>query len=169
MEHWWRGGGWAKSVSFGSGVLTAGPSLLQSTWNNLEFVATLTDGKMQHWWRNGANWIGDQIFGSGVASAACMIQGQFGADTDTGNGNFELCVAMPNGTVQHWWRDNQSSSLPWSMSATFGSDVQAVVALVQGSFGFNLEVIVLRKDGMLQHYWRDNGGWHAGVVIGSTL
>jgi hypothetical protein len=55
------------------------------------------------------------------------------------------------------------------MSATFGSDVQAVVALVQGSFGFNLEVIVLRKDGMLQHYWRDNGGWHAGVVIGSTL
>jgi hypothetical protein len=76
---------------------------------------------------------------------------------------------MPNGTVQHWWRDNQSPSHPWAMSTSFGSNVKLVVALLQGSFGFNLEVIVLRIDGMLQHYWRDNGGWHAGVVIGTTL
>jgi len=124
---------------------------------------------MQHWWRNGSTWIGDQLFGSGVASPACMIQGQFGADTDSGNGNFELCVAMPNGTVQHWWRNNQASSFPWAMSTSFGSGVREVVSLLQGSFGFNLELIVLRSDGMLQHYCRDDGGWHAAEVIGTTL
>src|ERR1019366_5386382 len=135
MEHWYRSGGvWAKSVSFGSGVLTAGPSLLQSTYGNLEFVATLSNGQMQHWWRNGSTWVGDQLFGSGVASPACMIQGQFGTNVDTGNGNFELCVAMPNGTVQHWWRNNQISSLPWTMGATFGTNVSKVIALLQGSF-----------------------------------
>jgi C1A family cysteine protease len=170
MEHWFRSGNvWAKSVTFGSGVLTAGPSLLQSTYGNLEFVATLGNGQMQHWWRNGSTWIGDQLFGSGVASPACMIQGQFGADTDSGNGNFELCVAMPNGTVQHWWRNNQASSFPWAMSTSFGSGVREVVSLLQGSFGFNLELIVLRSDGMLQHYYRDDGGWHAAEVIGTTL
>jgi hypothetical protein len=170
MEHWYRSGGvWAKSVTFGSGVLTAGPSLLQSTYENLEFVATLNNGQMQHWWRNGSTWVGDQLFGAGVASPACMIQGQFGTNVDTGNGNFELCVAMPNGAVQHWWRNNQSSSFPWAMGASFGSGVQKVIALLQGSFGFNLELIVLRTDGMLQHYWRDDGGWHPGAVIGTTL
>jgi len=54
------------------------------------------------------------------------------------------------------------------MSATFGSSVAYVVALLEGSFGFNLEMIVQRTDGMLQHYYRDDGGWHAGVVIGPT-
>jgi len=169
MEHWYREGSvWAKSVSFGANVLTAGPSLLQSTYNALEFVATLESGQMQHWWRNGATWVKDQLFGSGVKSHACMIQGEFGAGTDKGNGNFELCVAMPNGTVQHWWRNNQNTNFAWTMDASFGSNVAAVVALVQGSFGFNLELIVQRRDNMLQHYWRDDGGWHAGVVIGTT-
>ena len=170
FEHWYRAGVWAKSVSFGSGFLTAGPSLLESTYGNLEFVGTCLDGTMQHWYRNGANWIGDQVFGSGVKSHACMIQGQFGTDVDSGNGNFELCVAMPNGTVQHWWRNNQSTSFPWALGATFGSNVNKVIALLQGSFGFNLEVIVERNDGMLQHYWRDDGGWHADAgTIGTTL
>jgi hypothetical protein len=124
---------------------------------------------MQHWWRNGANWVGDQLFGSGVACIPCMIQGQMGANTDTGNGNFELCVAMPNGTVQHWWRNNQASSLPWALAETFGSGVQQVIALLEGSFGFNMECIVLLTNGNLQHWWHDDGGWHTDVVIGTTL
>jgi hypothetical protein len=55
---------------------------------------------------------------------------------------------------------------PLQLSATFGSGVDCVVALLEGSFGFNLEVVVLRQDGMLQHYWRAGGTWYAGVVIG---
>ncbi len=170
LEHWFRSGNvWAKSITFGSGVLTAGPSLLQSTWGNLEFIATLTNGQMQHWWRNGDQWVGDELVGAGVASPACMIQGQFGANTDADNGNFEVCVAMPDGTAQHWWRNNQDPSFPWAMSASFGSGIKQVVALLQGSFGFNLEAIVLRTDGMLEHYYRDNAGWHSTDIIGSTV
>jgi hypothetical protein len=40
-----------------------------------------------------------------------------------------------------------------------------VIALVEGSFGFNLELVVENNDGHYQHYWRDAGGWHPGVVI----
>lgn len=171
VEHWWRAGStWAKSVSFGSGVLTTGHSLVETTWNNLDFVATLSSGKLQHWCRQGANWTALAEFGSGISSCACMIQGQFGADTDAGNGNYELIVAMPNGTVQHWWRNNQVNGTPWVFGATFGSGVKEAVALLQGSFGFNLEAVVLRTDGQLQHYWRDDGGWHADTKnIGTTV
>jgi hypothetical protein len=125
---------------------------------------------MQHFWRDddhGFVWHAGETFGSGLASPPCMIQGQYGMATESGNGNFELCVALPNGTVQHWWRNN-AGNVAWAMSATFAHDVQTVVSLVEGSFGFNLEVIVLRRDGNLQHYWRDGAGWHEGVVIGST-
>jgi len=171
FEHWSRvSGNWSKVASFGSGFLTAGPSLLETTFGNLEFVGTCLDGTLQHFYRSGGNWIAAEVFASGVKSHACMIQGQFGIDTDSGNGNFELCVAMPNGAVQHWWRNNQASSYPWAMGAQFGSNVNRVIALLQGSFGFNLELIVLRNDGLLQHYWRDDGGWHADAgTIGTTL
>jgi Papain family cysteine protease len=172
LQHWWRDNAtnWHEDQLFGSNVATMGPTLVQSTWGNLELVAVLESGEMQHWWRNdGGNmaWSGDQTFGSGVSSPPCMIQGQYGMNNESGNGNFELCVAMPNGTVQHWWRNNQASGFPWTMSATFGSDVATVIALLESSFGFNLEMIVQRSDNnMLQHYWRDGGGWHAGVIIG---
>ena len=95
-----------------------------------------------------------------------MIEGEFNAANEKAVGNFELCVAA-GGQVQHWWRANSGDGL-WRKSATFGHDIRAVAALVEGSFGFNLEVVVLRNDNKLQHYWRDGGGWHEGVVIGSA-
>ena len=45
------------------------------------------------------------------------------------------------------------------------ANAKRVVALVEGSFGFNLELVVENLDGHYQHYWRDGNGWHAGVVI----
>lgn len=169
LEHWWRDPGfnWRKSVDFGASIVTAGPSLLQSTWGNLEMVAVNGNGTMQHWYRGGPTWVADQVFGGGIQSPPCMIQGQFGMADDTGHGNFELCVATPAGTIEHWWRTN-SAPFPWARSATFGSGIARVVALVESSFGFNLEVIALRSDGLLQHFWRTGDGWHNGVVIGST-
>jgi hypothetical protein len=173
LEHWWRdsASNWHQGPAFGSGIAAMGASLVQSTWGNLELVAVLSDGQMQHWWRAdafGMIWIIGAIFGSGISASSppCMIQGQYGMANEYGIGNFELCVALPDGTVQHWWRNNQAPGFPWTMSATFGSNVDCVIALIEGSFGFNLEVIVLRKDGMLQHYWRDGSGWNAGAVIG---
>ena len=173
LEHWWRDTSfnWHQGPDIGSGIVAMGPSLIQSTWGNLELVAVLADGQMQHWWRDDAgtkNWFIGGTFAAGISanSPPCLIQGQYGMANEYGNGNFELCVALPNGTVQHWWRNNQVPGFPWSLSATFGSGVDCVVALVEGSFGFNLELIVLRQDGMLQHYWRAGATWNAGVVIG---
>ncbi|HLI56828.1 MAG TPA: C1 family peptidase [Actinomycetota bacterium] len=173
LQHYWRDNAfnWHAGPVFASGVRTMGPSLIQSSWGNLELVATLANGEMQHWWRHDNadwSWVASTSFGAGVQSPPVLIQGEYGMPNEYGNGNFELCVAMPDGTVQHWWRDNQDPKLPWYHSATFGSGVQSVVALLEGSFGFNLEVIVIRTDGNLQHYWRSGGSWNAGVVIGQT-
>lgn len=173
LEHWWRDTSfnWHQGPDFGAAIAAMGATLIQSTWGNLELVAVLEDGQMQHWWRNDGGtmaWFVGGTFGAGISAASppVMIQGQYGMANEYGNGNFELCVALPDGTVQHWWRNNQVPGFPWSLSATFGSGVDCVVALVEGSFGFNLELIVLRRDGMLQHYWRAGGVWNAGVVIG---
>jgi hypothetical protein len=171
LQHWWRDTAfnWHQTVNFGSNVNSMGQSLIQSTWGNLELVCVLKTGQMQHFWRSGGTWNAGATFGSGISSPPVMIQGQYDMSNEYGNGNFELCVATPGGWIEHWWRNNQANGLPWQMSATFGQNIERVIALVEGSFGFNLEVIALRTDGMLQHYWRDGGGWHAGVVIGTTL
>lgn len=177
LNHWWRDTSfqWHDGGRFGSNILCGGATLIQSTYGNqgnLELVAVLNSGQMQHYWRDddhGLVWHSSAIFGSNIGSPPCMIQGQYGLANEYGTGNFELCVANSSGQVEHWWRDNSSSSLPWNKSATFGHDVVFVVAMIEGSFGFNLEVIVHRRDGELQHYWRDGGGWHEGAVIGLSL
>ncbi len=173
LTHCWRDGvGWHIGVKFGSNVAFSGPSLIQShygTKGNFELVCVLSSGKMQHWWRDndhGMVWFGGAQFGGGVSSPPCMIEGSYSAASEKAVGNFELCVAA-GGAVQHWWR-SQFDGL-WRQSATFGHDVQAVVSLVEGSFGFNLEVIVLRIDNKLQHYWRDGAGWHEGIIFGSIV
>jgi Papain family cysteine protease len=171
LQHWWRdsAGNWHQGATFGSNVAAMGPTLLQSTSGNLQLVCVLASGQMQHWCRIGSNaaWTADQTFGSGITSAPCMIQGQYGMANEYDDGNFELCVALPNGTVQHWRRNKQVAKNPWAMSATFGSKVDRVIALLEGSFGFNLEVVVVRTDCCIQHYWRDSS-WNEGVVIGRT-
>jgi hypothetical protein len=173
LNHWWRdGSGWHDGGRFASNVAFSGASLVQSHYfakGNFELVCVLNTGQMQHWWRDndhGMIWHAGPTFGSGIASPPCMIEGQFGASGEKTIGNFELCVAV-GGKVQHWWRANYSDML-WRQSATFGHDVKAVVALIEGSYGFNLEVIVLRTDNKLQHYWRDGAGWHEGPIIGSA-
>jgi hypothetical protein len=135
---------------------------------NLESVAVLANGQMQHFWRNAADltWSPGATFGQGVVSPPVMIQGQYGMVSEAGpHGNFELCVAK-GGQVQHWWRSNCNGSLVWKNDSTFGHDVKAVTGLAQGSWGMNLEVIVLLNSGQLQHYWRDGKGWAEGPVIG---
>jgi len=174
LNHWWRdGAGWHDGGRFANDVNYSGASLVQSHFGkkgNFDVVCVLGNQKMQHWRRDndhGMVWEGISVFGAEINSPPCMIEGQFSASDETKVSNFELCVAAPGGKVEHWWRANSSDSL-WRKSATFGHDVKSVVALVEGSYGFNLEVILLRTDKMLQHYWRDGNGWHEGAIIGST-
>jgi Papain family cysteine protease len=176
LNYWWRENAplwhWHDIGRFGSNVAFSGATLVQSHYGqqgNFELVCVLESGEMQHFWRdndNGMAWNAGDTFGSGVFSTPCMIEGQFGASDEKHVGNFELCVAV-DGAVQHWWRDNQNNT-GWQYGATFGHDVQAVTALVESSFFFDLEVIVLRTDQQLQHYWRDGAGWHEGPIIGSA-
>lgn len=171
LNHWWRDNSWHDGGRFGTDIALSGPSLIQSHYGargNFELVAVLSNGKMQHWWRDndhGQVWHSSATFGSGVKSPPCMIEGSFGAANEKAVGNFELCVAV-GGRVQHWWRANGSDKL-WRNTSTFGHDALAVVAMLEGSYGFNLELIVLRTDNKLQHYWRDGNGWHDGDVFGS--
>jgi hypothetical protein len=177
LAHWWRINGapwtWRESARFGSGIAHSGPALIQSHYRkpgNLELVAVRRDGAMQHFQRDdigGTGWHAGVTFGSGVVSPPVMIEGQYGAQDENDIGNFELCVAC-NGRIEHWWRDNHGSG-GWSRSAVFGHDARSVIALAEGSFGFDLEIVVERTDGNLQHYWRDGGGWHEGVIIGPSV
>ncbi len=174
LNHWWRINGapwtWNDGGRFASGIAHYGPALVQTRGRHLDLVAARTDGRMQLWWRddpNGFAWRAGEVFGSGTAaiSAPCLIEGQHGAADEDTAGNYELCVAVAGGRVEHWWRGNAGGSA-WRRSAVFGHDVASVTGMLQGSFGFNLEVIVLRTDRRLQHYRRDGAGWHEGPVIG---
>ncbi|MFD3545620.1 C1 family peptidase [Streptomyces sp. NPDC058655] len=172
LHHWWRINGapwtWNDGGRFGSDIAHYGPALVQTRSRRLDLVATRTDGRMQVWWRDdghGLTWHPGEVFGAGAVCAPCLIEGQYGACDEDTAGNYELCVAVAGGRVEHWWRGNASGSA-WRRSAVFGHDVLAVTGMLQGSFGFNLEVVVLRTDRVLQHHWRDGSGWHEGAVIG---
>jgi hypothetical protein len=173
LNHWWRDHGtfvWYDGGRFGNCIGFSGSSLIQSNYGikgNFELVAVNgATHLLQHFWRdndNGMVWYPGVCFGSNINSSPVMIQSQFGATDESSPGNFELCVAV-GGMVQHWWRDNLNNT-GWHMSTTFGTNVQSVVGLLQGSYGFNLECIVLLTTGRIQHWWRDGSGWHAGPVI----
>jgi C1A family cysteine protease len=73
IQHWWTAGEqtahWANSATFGTNV--AGQQvkevlgLIESSFGfDLEVVAMLTDGSLQHFWRDGAGWHAGPVFGS---------------------------------------------------------------------------------------------------------
>ncbi|MFD6873444.1 MULTISPECIES: C1 family peptidase [unclassified Streptomyces] len=172
LNHWWRINGapwtWNDGGRFAPGTAHYGPALIQTRGRRLDLVAARADGRMQLWWRDdghGFVWRPGEVFGGGITSAPCMIEGQHGASDEDTAGNYELCAARGDGRVEHWWRGNAAGT-GWTRGAVFGHDVQAVTGMLQGSFGFNLEAVVLRTDRLLQHYWRDGAGWHEGQVIG---
>lgn len=179
LQHLWRLAGppwtWHEGPKFGSGIALSGATLVQGDYygnshGNLECVAVLDNGQLQHFWRNEPDlaWRTGPVFGSGVSSPPVMIQGQYGMRDESGpHGNFELCVAV-GGQVQHWWRDNAGGTMSWHLTTAFGHDVAAVAGLAEGSWSMNLEVMALRTDGQLQHYWRDGAGWHEGPMIGAA-
>ena len=60
VQHWWRHnrslGPWVQGAEFGDAVRRV-VGLLQSTYGtNLEIVVQRTDGRYQHYWRDGAGW-----------------------------------------------------------------------------------------------------------------
>jgi hypothetical protein len=184
IEHWTKQNSWPWNQPPGTwylrsqvdhGIAYAGAALVQSRLGisdsmesgrgELHYAATGLQGEICHYRLTAGStaWQLINVFGSGFTSAPCMIEGQFGAGSEVDVGNFELCV-VASGQIQHWFRDNHTLG-SWMRSAVFGQNARRVVALVEGSYGFNLELIVETLDGHYQHYWRNGSGWHQGVVI----
>ncbi|HKT55519.1 MAG TPA: C1 family peptidase [Microbacterium sp.] len=154
---------------FGNPIAEVGGSLIETTTGHLELVCLLRNGELQHWTRDDGGtwgWSAVTTFAAGCHGAPVMIEGQYARTDEFSSGNYELVVALTNGTLQHWWRD---LSGVWRSSATFGTGIDKALTLVQSSFGFNLEVVARRQDGNMQHFWRDGSGWHDGVVVGPAL
>jgi hypothetical protein len=206
LDHWSRpasnfgvpGYDYYRAETFGTNgtIKQSGPSLVQSnvgTKGNFYCCALLNTGEMQMFWKNndtGASWTAGEIFGAGFFNNTppCMIQSQSNRakvlevpeSKHPAVGNFELCIAAPNGQIQHWWRNNetltakvpvaghvtpQSNNL-WQYTKSFGSGITNVWGLIEGSFNFDLELIAQRNDGLLQHFWRDSvGDWHDGPIL----
>jgi hypothetical protein len=87
-----------------------------------------------------------------------LVQSRFGS-----KGNFELVLPASASGVEHYWRNNDATGLPWRHGGTFaaGHRVEAL-ALIQGNFGSpgNLEVVARIGD-RLAHFWRDSGPRYA--------
>lgn len=73
IQHWWTPGEqaahWLNSATFGTNVagqkVQAVHGLIQSSFGfDLELTALLTDGSLQHFWRDGAGWHPGPVFGS---------------------------------------------------------------------------------------------------------
>jgi hypothetical protein len=77
IEHWWTSGNpqpgktanWSKSATFGTDqkgqTVTSVLGLIESSYGfNLELVAELSNGGVQHFWRDGAGWHAGPVFGS---------------------------------------------------------------------------------------------------------
>ena len=65
IEHWWRHNAtlsaWNRSAVFGDGVRRVVGLLQSSFGTNLELIAERTDGRFQHYWRDGAGWHGGAV------------------------------------------------------------------------------------------------------------
>ncbi len=68
IQHWWRDnegtGNWAMSTTFGSNVTQVVGMIESSFGFNLELVALLGDGSLQHYWRASDGWHPGPVFGS---------------------------------------------------------------------------------------------------------
>jgi hypothetical protein len=169
LSHWrrdnddpglaWRG----PTLMFGSTQDVTGAALIQGNFGrvgNLEAVAN-AGGNLYHYWRDdGGTWKWHANtakpaapFATGVVGVPSLIQSSHGT-----RGNFEVVAPLAGGGLAHWWRGNDSASLPWHGPTRFGSGSVRAAALLQSNFGpvGNLEVVALVGD-QLVHWSRDDG------------
>lgn len=181
LHHWYfdqNSKTWNDGGAFGPTDAASTPGFIQSNFGapgNFEVVVGTADAKLNHWWRDNSKpshpWNDGGRFGSNVAYAgASFIQSHFGT-----KGNFELVCVLQNGLMQHWWRNNDDSHLPWAPSVTFGSSVKSRPCMIEGMYGATNEYsagnfeLCVAVGGMVQHWWRDNHGnqaWNHSATFG---
>jgi C1A family cysteine protease len=171
-KHYWRDGSthvWSAGPAFGNDVASI-PTLISTSFGNLECVYLTTGYRLHHWWRdhNTGAWNDGGLFGPKDAfGVPGFIQGNYGAP-----GNFEVVVRTKDGVLNHWWRDGAG----WHDGGRFGNGLShSGATLVQSNYGAkgNFELVaVVNATQQMQHFWRDNDNgnvWHAGPCFGNKI
>jgi hypothetical protein len=134
LQHFWcnndfTGQPWSATTPFaqvinGINQQWQGVSLIQSSFGNLEVIATpvvVAGGQVSHFWRDSNNnWNYNSTsdsFGDSITGTASLIQSNFGSGP---TGDFE--VVAPFNFVQafvHWWRNNNAAGFPWATTGSF--------------------------------------------------
>jgi hypothetical protein len=180
LHHWWfdqSNSAWNDGGTFGPVNVIGAPGFIQSNFGtpgSFELVVLDPHQQLEHWWRDNSPsqpWQKSASFGNNVASSGpAFIQSHYGA-----KGNFELVCVLTNGQMQHWWRNNDASGLPWSPGATFGSNIKSPPCMIEGMYGSASEYAVgnfelcVAAGGNLQHWYRQNDGdgqWHGPTTFG---
>jgi hypothetical protein len=130
-------------------------SLVESSTGGLDLLTAHADGGLQHLSNDTMPlWPFEDVetFASEVYFDVSMIQSNFG-----GAGNFEAVAIRPDGSMHHFFRDNDFA-LPWHVGGTFGAGAWTGAALIQSNYDVqgNFEVVTSLGDGDLRHYYRRN-------------
>jgi hypothetical protein len=174
---------WSAPLVFdweGGGGQYLGASLIQSSFGNLEVVATAPQevnrgGLLEyaqgagHFWMNASGaWTYTTSFGDGITGTASLIQSNFGSPT----GDFE--VVGPFNLIQeitHCWRNNNTAGFPWETTGSFGppdgGNIPYVsVGLIQSSIDNSLVAAAL-LDGSIGFdiYTRTNGIFNLSTTV----
>ncbi len=183
LHHWWGPGGgtgpWNDGGIFGPTDCRGVPGFIQGDYNapgNFEVVVLVSGGQLQHVWRDGAGWHNGPRFGSNLAlSGATLVQGTYVGST--GHGNMEVVAVRNDGTMQHFWRDEQSFS--WNPGAVFGAGIGSPPVMIQGLYGMRDEMgphgnfeLCVAAGGQVQHWWRANSGdvqWRHSATFGHDV
>ena len=177
LHHWWfsqASGTWNDGGVFGPLDAAGIPGFIQGNYGapgNFEVVVKTGDGRLNHWWRDGAGWHDGGRFGSDILlSGATLIQ------PNGGNlRNLELVAVNDSGQMQRFWRDDDHGFV-WNAAETFGSGIGSTPVMIQGQFGAvdedapgNYELCVAAGGGF-QHWWRDGAGnWQCSGTFGSNV
>lgn len=120
---------------------------------NLEVMA-IKYNNLYHYWRDRNT--ENRVWSSGTWIAG-GVTGQPGfTQSKKWHDNFEVVVALSNGGLAHYWRDNTNPSMPWTGPTVFAQGrIYESVSLIESNFGDrNLEVIA-RSGEKLYHVWRE--------------
>jgi hypothetical protein len=179
LQHWWLDvatGKWHEGPAFGDRI-DGHPGLIQSEGapGPLEVVVRGTGGQLVHLWRDGGTWRESTRFASGVrASGPAFVQSTFGR----ARRNFEVVCVLDDGTLEHWWRDNDDPATPWRSSVRFGSGIgETSPCMIQSEYERHTELqsgnleLVVAAGGQAQHWWRgaSDGQWRMSGRFGTDI
>lgn len=169
---------WGDGGVFGPTNATCGPTFIQSDYGapgNFEVVVLLSNGTLQHWWRNnsgGEVWAASKTFGSGI-----KFNGRTMVQLRAPNRGLDLVCVTNAGVMQRYWRDDANGEV-WKAAETFGANIDSPPVMIEGQYGASDETkqgnyeLCVAVNGAIQHWWRDNGGsgkWSMSTTFGSNV